>query len=692
MIRSRYGILFFLLFLPQFQTASGQTIHPVSERFRQERLIIPGGPGPNRLLLDAVVLSGSNSIWQFSQQTTGSDREPMTVATGGMKDLRIYDASNREVPYLMILPPAPEPKWLEGQLSPMAVTKKTSGFQIDLGRPMLMDMVRFDHLPAPFVKRCILEAGNDKSEWNLLSRDATVFDLPAEKLKLSQIEFAPVEYRYLKVTWDDSASARIPLPRSAAVRLVSTGAMPPRLQAPLQFERRGSEPGVSRYRIRLPGPHLPAIGIQLSAGGGNILREAHITEARLSGDEMVPAMLGTAMLRREMRGDLAAAELSIAITPPREAQLDLVIEDRNNPPLNLTGVTAVFAHLPWIYFESADERPLTARYGYPDLQEPRYDLEAARESAAKTKTVAARWADKSPVRAEAESQADNALPVTGSSIDLGGFRYARSIVSAKSGLNALPLDAAVLAHSRISDLRIAGADGKQIPYLIEKADEPLSIKLPPFEKIQAPRSGAFSARNGTDTRSYYRLRFPYAGLPAARLILTTSARVFQRNISVRIEKDAQNKRHEAWAESVADAVWSHADPEIAAPALTLGIPSLTTTEVMIIVEEGDNSSLSITSAALLLPAHRLRFFRGSAGDLKLYYGRSDIDAPRYDLAILAPRLVGAVAEEAKLGTENGSASAKTQPLSLKLFWGILVAAVLVLLLLISRLLKKAEIK
>ncbi|HTY62933.1 MAG TPA: DUF3999 family protein [Acidobacteriota bacterium] len=691
MIRSPYGVLLFLLFLSPFQAASGQATRPAPAKFRHERLIIPGGPGSNRLVLDATALSGSTSAWQFSRQTTGSDREPMIIASGGMTDFRIYDGVHREVPYLMILPPAPEPKWINGRLSPLAVTKKTSGFQIDLGRPMLVDRVRFDGLPAPFVKRCILEASHDAHEWMRLSGDATVFNLPAEKLESSEIEFLPAEYRYLKITWDDSASARISMPRSAPVRLVSAGALPPRLQVSLQFERRGSEPGASRYRIRLPGPRLPITEIQLSAGGGNILREARITEARLSGNEMVPAVLGTATLRREVRGTLAAAEMSIAVTPPQEAQVDLVIEDGNNPPLDLTGVTAVFAYLPWIYFESADQKPLTARFGYPDLKEPRYDLEAARQSAAKAKTVAARWQDETGAQAEAEAPSNDALPLTGSSIDLGGFRYARSILSGKPGLNSLPLDAAVLAHSRISDLRIAGTDGKQIPYLIEKADEPLSLELPPLEKTQAPRSRAYATGNGPDARSYYRLRLPYPDLPSARLVLTTSTRVFQRRISLHVEKSARAERRDDWMDSIADATWSHTDPETAAPALALRIAPLKTNEVLVVVEEGDNSPLAITSAKLLLPAHRLRFFRGGGDSLKLYYGRNDLDPPRYDLAILAPRLVAAAADDAQLGPETGSSPANAQPISVKLFWGILIAAVVVLLLLISRLLKKAEV-
>jgi hypothetical protein len=676
------------LLLFQLQAGFGQTSQFIPGKFRHERTIVPGGSGPNRLHIDTALLAGGSPFRQFTQHMTGSAREPMIIATGGLKDLRIYDSSNREIPYLLILPPTPEPKWIAGQLAPLALTKRASGFQVDLGRSLMMDHLQLSGIPAPFVKRCTLEASNDGSYWTWLRSDATVFDLPAEKLRSLEIEFNQGEYRYLKVTWDDSASARVPIPRSASVRLVSGGSLPPRLEAPLQFERRGSEPGVSRYRLRLPGGRLPITSIKLSVAGGNVLREARITESRLAGDEMVPNILGTATLRREVRGDLSAAEMSVAIEAPQEAQLDLVVEDANNPPLDITGITATYAFLPWIYFESADAKPLTARYGQPNLKEPRYDLEAARLSAAKAHTIEAKWEKELPLKVEAESPAHEDVPVIGAAIDLSSFKYARSISPGKPGLSALPLDAAVLAHSRISDLRIAGADEKQVPYLIEKADEPLSLDLPALKAIEAPGSGPFRKQNTKDTRSYYRMLLPYQDLPAARLILTTSARIFQREIFIVIERSPQNDRQEAWSESIATSLWRHTDPETAAPALTVNIPSLKTAEAMVVVEEGDNSPLPITSLKLLLPAHRLRFFRSNASDLKLYYGRNDLDAPRYDLAILAPRLVGATAEEVQMSPESDAAQVQTRPLPQKLFWGILIAAVLILLVLIGRLVRK----
>jgi hypothetical protein len=674
-----------MLLLLQTPWIFSQTMKPNYEKFRHERVIMPGGKGPNRLLIDAEMLKGSDSKWELTRQVAGSEREPMTLAAGGLNDLRIYDALQREVPYLMMMPPMPESKWQEGHLAPMALTKKTSGFQLDLGSAHRIDRLRLNGLPAPFVKRCILEAGLDASHWIVLRSEATVFDLPSQSLRSVEIEFERGDYRYLKVTWDDNASAPIPLPKSVSARLISAGSLPAGLQTSILFEQRRCEPGVSRYRLKLAGPHLPITEIRLTVNGGNILRNARITEARLAGLEISPTTLGTATLRREVRGELAASELSIPIESPQESQLELVIEDGNNPALDITGISARYAYLPWIYFESTDAQPLTARYGYRDLPSPRYDLEAARESVAKNITAEARWGEKRDKEPVKETSGGTGLAAVGAAIDLTSFRYARAI-SANTGLSSLPLDAAVLAHSKMGDIRIARPDGRQVPYILEKVEEPLSLDLPKPIKIKPPQSKSFADKTGTATRSYYRLHFPFSDLPGAQLVLATSANVFQRNLSIVIERNPYNERQEPWTESIVQTLWSHADPEMTAPALSLAIPSLKATEAMLVIEDGDNSPLPIISAKLLLPAYRLRFF--CEADMKLYYGRSDLAAPRYDIAILAPRLMGAAAEEIRLGPENGSTAQEPRSLSSKLFWGFLIGAVVILLILIVRLIKK----
>jgi len=104
------------------------------------------------------------------------------------------------------------------------------------------------------------------------------------------------------------------------------------------------------------------------------------------------------------------------------------------------------------------------------------------------------------------------------------------------------------------------------------------------------------------------------------------------------------------------------------------------------VEEGDNAALPLGRPKLLLPGYRLRFFREDEGALSLLYGNRDLSAPRYDLALLAPRLVGAAAMEISLGPETApEAEAETVPR--KVFWLVLILATGVLLTLIVRLIR-----
>ena len=111
--------------------------------------------------------------------------------------------------------------------------------------------------------------------------------------------------------------------------------------------------------------------------------------------------------------------------------------------------------------------------------------------------------------------------------------------------------------------------------------------------------------------------------------------------------------------------------------------------MLLIVEEGDNTSLSISGARLLLPGYRMRLFREGGQPLRLAYGRTDLAPPSYDLALLAPRVFGVSAVEVPPGPEReeraGGAAAIVSP---GLFWGILVGAVVVLLGLIARLVRK----
>lgn len=640
---------------------------------RAERQVVPGGRGPNQLALDATFLAGAKPF-EVSDVVGAEGR--IAVATDGAGDLRLFDGANREVPYLLITPRV-EAQWRAGRLLPVAATKLTSGFEVDLASSLPIDRVRFAGLPAPFLKRVQLEGSGDRAHWTLLVADGTLFDLPNEGLELTALDFPSGSYRYLRLTWDDRSSRRMPLPRQAEARIASATHGPAPLRTPIAIERRPSEPGKSRFRLRLPGAHLPIVAIELTVAGGNVLRPARITEGRLDGGTVVPTELGSATLRRSVRDGIAAAQLRIPIVSPRESELELSVDDGNNPPLDATGATAIFATLPFVYFESQGDA-LTARYGDGRLTAPRYDLEAERDRVPSLALKAAHWGGTRDLAA-AVPESSVTLPTAGAMIDVAGFRYARSLPLGTPGLTTLPLDAAALAHGTLANVRIATADGHQVPFLVERMDEPLSVTLPPPERV--------TSKGELASRSRYRIRLPYSGLPEGRLVVHTDARVFDREVALQIQPSADDDpRARIGPITLATTSWRHADPELPAPALTIELPELRVGELTLVIDEGDNAPLPIRDAALLLPAYRLRFFRDAHTPLTFLYGRSDLTPPRYDLALLAPRLLGAPAHDVVAGPEREGADV-TGVTPTIVFWCALGAAVLVLIVMIARLLR-----
>lgn len=645
---------------------------------RWERPVTPGAPGPNRLEVDVPLLSGAS---------------PLRAGTGqGLADLRFLAADGKEVPYLLVAPPRAEPRRAAARVLPMAATKAASGFEADLGKAQVVDRLEVQGLPSPFLKRVRLEGSGDRARWTLLVSEGTLFDLPEEGLARTWLAFPASELRYLRVTFDDARSGRLPLPASVRARLVAGTPPPPPLRVPVPFEKRASEPRTSRYRLKLPGPDLPLAAVEVVTEAGNVLRKASVTEARLVGSSVEPVTLGSATLRRSVRDGLAAGEMAVPVTPPSEAEVELVVEDGDNPPLPVREVALLFAPLPWVYFESPDGAPLVARFGAPRGEAPappRYDLEASRPVVERGALAPspARWGERREVAPSAASTTPGAPVPAGAALDTGGFRFERKVPDGPPGLTALLLDAHVLANAPgLSSVRIASSDGRQVPYLLESLGEPLEVPLAALAPAKAPEG----ARSIPPRSSVYRLVLPFPGLPGARLVVGTSARVFERTVTLHVEAPEGRSRGEG-LRSVASGTWRHADPETPAPPLSLSLPPLPSAEALLAVDDGDNSPLPLEAPKLQLPGRRLRFHREGTGALTLLYGKDGLAAPRYDLALLAPRLLGAPAHELSLeSAEAPSERTAGTDLPRLAFWVVLAGAVVLLLALVVRLVRREE--
>lgn len=641
--------------------------------------------GQQRLDVDVALLAGS-------QPFRVDQRGERAIATGGLADLRLSSTNgNTEIPYLLIPPSADEPTFVAGRVLPVtpseAKDNKTSGFEVDIQGVADVDAIDLDRVTPPFLKRFRLEGSGDRERWTQLVGEGTAFDLPAERLRHTRIEFAPGAYRYLRITWDDTNSARVAAPDAVMVRRVMQSSPGPSLRSPVTVTRRQSEPGRSRFRLTLPAARLPIVALELTVSGGPLLRDARVLEASLVGQEAQPRLLGQTRLTRVVRDAVAADALRIPIVQPFEPQLDLVVDDGDNPALALEGVTAIFAELPWIYFESAPGS-IAVRYGDPKLAAPRYDLEAVRAIVPTTPARAA-WRSQPPVTLAAEPEG-LPMPDTGSAIATDGFGYIRELPQGAAGLIAVPLDAGVMAHSgiaprRFRDLRVVDNSGSQIPYLLERRDEPLMVDAT-IERRDLP-SGIQSAPSRATS---YLVHVPYAQLPNARLVLTTRARVFQRSVALGVVTAASDRQPARFVAQNTQS-WSHADQSVAAPSLNFPLPDSSNGELFLVVEEGDNQPLPIDKVTVLMPAYAVRLFRRPNVPLRMMYGRDDLSAPQYDLQLLAPQLMGRTAEEVVAGAEQATAGGGNSPFDAVppvVFWSVLAVTVMVLLALVVRLMKK----
>jgi hypothetical protein len=130
-------------------------------------------------------------------------------------------------------------------------------------------------------------------------------------------------------------------------------------------------------------------------------------------------------------------------------------------------------------------------------------------------------------------------------------------------------------------------------------------------------------------------------------------------------------------EMFTQAVWQHSDEAAAAPALELALPRDDARELLLIVDEGDNQPLPITSARLRLPGWQVRFQR-PAGRLRLFYGKNDITEPHYDMAMLAPSAMSGEARPVTAAAEQAP-DHPAAVMSPRVFWvGLTIAALLLL--------------
>jgi hypothetical protein len=661
-------------------------------------------PPPRRLAL-LLLLAAAVRVAALTP-TEWPHRQALTVAAPGLAsitlpaatcdaaapdlaDLRVVDAAGREVPYLLDRDLAGRGLERAPAFSPRSFRAAPAGdttqLIIETGTTGRLDALDLE-TPVPFfLKAAHVEISADGTDWRSLGAAEPVFrQFGAEQLRLALNRQAAA---FVRVTLDDFHSRQVGF-TGAKLQPAPTRAEPPAL-APLgaQITRRDEFAGETVLTVTLDGRHVLLAGLGFPARDPLFMRRVTVAvrEVRDAASAERTIAEGT-IYRVALDGAPARAELELPLefTPPTR-ELLVHIHNGDSPPLALDGVQAR-QHPVNLRFLAPAAGGYTLLSGNPQAEAPRYDLAAFAgelRDAGATGVIPGDL-EAMPDYHPRESLATAPLPdvpLTGAPLDAQDWPGRRVVRIERAGVQELELDPAALARARpdFADLRLLRA-GNQIPYVLEQPALARALTLTPVPAPDAKRP----------TVSIWRLTLPEAGLPLHRIVLSSATPLFQRQF--RLHEKGTDENGLAYDHILATEDWRRT-PEPGAPetrTITLA-ERLRSDTLWLETDNGDNPAIALGAVQAVHPVVRLVFKVAETDGFALAYGNKSAHAPRYDLSLVAVKLLTASRNIASLAAGGQTAVSGGFFAGLNagyLFWAALGLVVVVLLAVVAKLLPK----
>lgn len=604
----------------------------------------------------------------------------LDAAQADLRDVRLFDDTGREVPFILerTVPVRPASRPAESFKS--SLVGDTTVVTITTGAPQPLQAVTLE-TPAPeFLKAVTIEGSADGRLWTRLAAGEPFFrQFGASRL---QLPLAGRAWPQLRLTIDNRRSPPIPI-TGARVHPAPAERV---AQYPIGVEivEREEAGQQTRLTLRLAAANATLGALTLETPEPLFTRSVSLVLRQFNESEITETVLDRDTIFRLAANDTARAEnLTFdagVVVPARE--IVLVIENGDSPPLPVTGVSASSQPVA-MTFHTGESRAFHLLSGNPGAPPPRYDLAALR---GQLKPVQVFQLDAAPLAANPAWRAPEALPgleFAGTAIDLAGWACRKPVTLAAAGVQQLELDLEVLAQAARSfaDLRLV-RDGKQLPYLLDRA--PIERKFAPaVTRADDPKRS---------TVSVWELKLPHRDLPLTRLECATTATLFQR--AATLTEEHRDDRGNTYRVRLGAAEWVRTPDRKTVRLSIQFLQAPRTDTVRIEVENGDNPPLELTDFTCWHPATRVLFKADPGTETYLYYGNPAAHAARYDLSLVARQLVSAPKTKVSLGAETvlkktrGGGAGEPAGAGHWIFWAVLGAVVVALLVVLARLLPK----
>ncbi len=605
------------------------------------------------------------------------------AAAPDLRDIRLLDPEGREVPLLLDQPPART-----------ATTVKPSKFETHLeGSDTVVTLTTGSHQPIAslrletphphFLRAARVEISADGTAWQPLLEGLPLFrQWGAEKLDIALGNLATAWVRVRVTGGLPFTGASLALTAGPAIEPLPVGA---RISARDEFA------GETVLTVTLDGQHVPLAALELETAEPLFMRRITVGVRDLRDLVADERIIGTGTLYRvALDGAPARAQLRLEFDhTPLSRELLVHIHNGDSPPLTVNDVRMLRRPVGLI-FQAANAGRYTLLSGNPQATAPRYDLAAFAGDlrTARATTVTPGPLEDTPGYAPRSSLAEPPLPdvpLVGAPLDTKGWTRRKAVQLAAPGVQELELDPAALAGARtdFADLRLLRA-GHQIPYILERTALGRSLLLSP-EPAPDPKRPAVSI---------WKLDLPHSAVPLRRLVLASDTPLFQRHFRLYEKVVAHDGR--TYERTLASGPWNRT-PEPGSPRTRVFDLSdrPQTGTIWLETDNGDNPPIALANVTAEHPVVRLVFKTAETDGYELLYGHPQVGAPRYDLSLVARQLLTAARTPVRLGTEESDPEGFARGVLRHLkggvvFWGALSVVVIVLLVVVARMLPKAD--
>jgi hypothetical protein len=599
------------------------------------------------------------------------------------EDFRIVDATGREIALLLDRPPVPVAHVVRPSSFEVKVAPGSTQVTIATGTTDRLSSI-FLETPSPFFLRAAgIEISSDNADWSTLDQGIPIFrEWGAEKLELPMGGRAAA---FVRITVADNRAA--PLPFTGARLLSEAAPAPEPVPIGARITGRDEFAGETVLTLSLDGRNLPLAALELETKEPLFMRRVTVSVREVRDAIPGERAIGSGTLFRvALDGAPARAQLELPLAfAPTTRELLVHVYNVDSPPLAVDSVRL----RRWpvnLLFVAPAAGSYTLLSGNPQAAAPHYDLAAFAGEMRGANAAVVVPGDIEEVPDYHPSETLGAppmpdVPLTGAPLDARDWAFHRAVQIGGPGVQELELDVDALAKSRPDhgDLRLM-REGNQIPYVLEQPLLARSLNLSPESSADPKRP----------TVSLWSIRLPKAGMPVRSVVLTSVTSLFQRQF--RFFEKLTTQDGSPYEYALASGQWSRT-PEPGMPeSRVFGLQERMRTDTLWIeTDNGDNPAIALGTLQVIYPVVRLVFKVAQPDGFALAYGNPSAVAPRYDLGLVAVRLLTSSRSVAHMGDDEQSTGARNPFAGISggyVFWGALALVVVVLLVVVAKLLPK----